>query len=71
VPFSNAERSAARLRADGGTVTVVDVEREPTYSEGMPPPGASASDLGGYHQRDVPPRCFAAVRDRLLVDALR
>lgn len=65
VPFGNTTRAAADFTARGSTVTVVDVDREPAYAPGLPPPDAGPDALGRYHQGQVPPACFAAVRDRL------
>jgi pimeloyl-ACP methyl ester carboxylesterase len=66
VPFSNTTRAAADFAARGATVTVLDVEQDPVLRVGLPPAGAQADELGSYHQGLVPPRCFAATRDRLL-----
>jgi len=66
VPFANTTRAAADFTARGATVTVLDVETDPILQVGLPPATASRDDLGRYHQGDVPPRCFAATRDRLL-----
>ena len=65
VPFSNTRNAAADFTARGASVVVVDVDQEPAWQSRLPPPGASLSDLGSYHHGDVPPLCFAAVRDRL------
>jgi pimeloyl-ACP methyl ester carboxylesterase len=66
VPFSNTVRAAADFAARGATVTVLDVEQDPVLRVGLPPAGARTDELGSYHQGLVPPRCFAATRDRLL-----
>jgi pimeloyl-ACP methyl ester carboxylesterase len=70
VPFANTTRAAADFTARGAAVTVIDVEQDPVLRIGLPPAGAGRDALGRYHQGDVPPRCFAATRDRLL-EALR
>jgi hypothetical protein len=69
VPFSNTIRAAADFTGRGATVAVVDVEREPAYAAGLPAASAPPSALGDYHQGPLPPACYAAVRDRLLVTA--
>lgn len=66
VPFSNTTRAAADFSARGATVTVLDVEQDPVLRVGLPPADAPREQLGSYHQGLVPPRCFAATRDRLL-----
>jgi pimeloyl-ACP methyl ester carboxylesterase len=65
VPFSNTLNAAADFVARGANVVVVDVDREPAWRSRLPPPDASFEALGSYHQGEVPPLCFAAVRDRL------
>lgn len=66
VPFSNTTRAAADFIARGAAVTVLDVEQDPVYRVGLPPAGAGLDELRGYHAGLLPPRCFAATRDRLL-----
>jgi hypothetical protein len=66
VPFANTTRALADFTARGATVVALDVEQEPAYRPLLPAAGVPITDLGSYHQGDVPPPCFQAVRDRLL-----
>jgi pimeloyl-ACP methyl ester carboxylesterase len=66
VPFSNTTRTAADFAARGAPPTVVDVEQEPAFAPLLPPADAPVTELGSYHQGEVPPLCFQVVRDRLL-----
>jgi predicted esterase len=66
VPFADAQLTHAGFVARGATqVRLVDVEARPALSEALPPVGATGAALAGYHQRTVPPLCFAIVRDEL------
>ena len=67
VPFEDARRTHAGFVARGATqVRLVDVETLAGASASLPPAGAAGHEaLAGYHQRLVPPLCFAIARDEL------
>ncbi|MEI7444032.1 MAG: lipase family protein [Burkholderiales bacterium] len=66
----NTAASAANIKARGGNVTEVDVEKVPAFATALPPANATIDQLATYHGSIVPPLCMKVVRDNLFA-ALR
>ncbi|MFM1992136.1 MAG: hypothetical protein RJA99_5093 [Pseudomonadota bacterium] len=61
----NTAVSAADIKARGGNVTEVDVEKVPQFAAALPPANATLDQLASYHGGTVPPLCMSVIRDQL------